>query len=201
MRIAYWAALLASPVVAASLAAQTAPDISKRGAGPADLCAELIAFAEKEVAAKRSPEGKQQNPQAGQSANLPAPRTEEPGTGRQGAGSADGKTSSETGGQTAAPPTTPVSPGAAPEAAASPHATDKSSSAPGATPEGATEVPPEKFELAQGVTLEQLRGVVKAGDRKSCRDAAQKLRRAGVAMPATLLALAALEPRPAKAQQ
>jgi hypothetical protein len=48
--------------------------------------------------------------------------------------------------------------------------------------------------LFADVTIEQIRAAVQNRDWAACRDAAQKMRRAGADMPATLIALAALDP-------
>jgi hypothetical protein len=44
------------------------------------------------------------------------------------------------------------------------------------------------------VTLQQAQELAARGDQRACRDAAQQMRRAGVTMPDTLIALAALRP-------
>ncbi len=73
-----------------------------------------------------------------------------------------------------------MSSGAAPEAATSPHATE------------AVKGPLAK--LFADVTIEQIRMAAQNRDWGACRDAAQKMRRAGADMPAPLMALAALDP-------
>lgn len=47
------------------------------------------------------------------------------------------------------------------------------------------------------LSVQEAEELAKANNTQGCRDAAQKLRRAGVVMPPALLALAALEPEPA----
>jgi hypothetical protein len=50
------------------------------------------------------------------------------------------------------------------------------------------------------VTLQLVRDSAQGANRLACRDAAQKMRRAGADMPAALIALAAYEPDAAKRQ-
>ncbi len=50
------------------------------------------------------------------------------------------------------------------------------------------------------LSAQEAEALAKADDPQACRDAAQRLRRAGVVMPPTLLALAALEPEEPAAQ-
>ena len=71
------------------------------------------------------------------------------------------------------PPPAGASPGPAPAAPAAPAA-------------GAGKPPP--------ITLEEATGLAAANDLRACQQAAQKLRRAGLALPAGLIALAALKP-------
>jgi hypothetical protein len=171
--------LSALPLAAAPALAQTPPSqppAAQPAAGPADLCRELLAYAEKSAAEPRSPDGQAAKSSRGADAD----------TGKQGGGSADSRSSSSTSSQESAPATEPTSPGAAPEAATSPHATD------GDKPAGGT--------LAGGYTIEAVRDTAAAGDRGACRDTAQKMRRAGGDLPAPLMALAAYEPDPAKRQ-
>lgn len=187
-------ALLAFPVFA-----QTAPSADAQAAnaqpqsGPADLCRELLAYAEK----KASEPSQAQAGQAPAAAGAPLPRADAQGTGRQGGGSVDQSSSAGTQSQPAAPTTTPATPGAAPEAAASAHATGASSGGAGASPAGSTDSSGQ-FKLAGDIALQQVRDTVKGGDRQACRDATQKMRRAGGDLPAPLIALAAYEPDPTK---
>ncbi len=189
-----------SALVTATALAQTAGPTSGTTAaqgqgGPADLCQELLAYAEKKAA--EPPEEAQV--QAPSPAGAPPPRHNEEGSGRQGGGSIGQSSSTETNTQEAAPPATPVSPGAAPEAASSGHASNTSEQESGATPAGAP-VPDAEFKLAGGITVQQVRETAGQSDRQACRDTAQTLRRAGADMPAGLIALAAYEPDPAKRQ-
>lgn len=142
--------------------------------GAADLCRELLAYAEKKAA--EPPKG--DTGQAGKAEEMRGDRRS-PGT--QGGGSSNRSTSSDTSGQSSAAPTAPVSTGAASEPATSGHANSPGGDATGS-------------ELAGGVTLQQLRETGGRGDRRACRDTAQTLRRAGADLPAALIALAAFEP-------
>jgi hypothetical protein len=185
LAILFGASCLAQPALA--------QDANTQQGGPADLCREFLAFAEK----KASEPPKQEQSQAAAPASAPKPRTDSPSGGTQGGGSVSGSASKDTSSQSSAPPTAPVSSGAAPEAASSPHATDSRSSGQGATPAGAA-VPKDEFKLAGDIPVKQVRDVAQQGDRQACRDLAQKVRRAGGDMPAALIALAAYEPDPAK---
>jgi len=54
--------------------------------------------------------------------------------------------------------------------------------------------PPDSAQKPPFVSLEQARASLKANDLTSCQQAAQQMRRAGVPMPDSLMALAALRP-------
>jgi hypothetical protein len=185
-------------ILAASALAQTSQTADAPAAqsqsGPADLCRELLAYAE--MKAKEPPKPAQS--QASAPADAPMPRADGQATGTQGGGSVGPSTSTDTSSQGGSAPTTaPVASGAAPEAASSPHATGGSAAGSGATPAGAG-TPPEEVKLAADITVQQVRDIAGRGDREACRDTAQTLRRAGADMPAALIALAAYEPDPAK---
>lgn len=145
--------------------------------GPANLCQELLAFAEKKASEPPKPAAA---PSSG------AMRPDNQSSGTQGGGTTNPSSSSNTSSQGAAPPTSPVSSGAAAEPATSPHATDQGSSDP---------VGPM---LAGGVTLQQVKDAASSGNHQACREAAQKIRRSGGDMPAALIALAAYEAPPAR---
>lgn len=179
-------ALIAAPVIAQ-------PSSPPQQSGPADLCQALVGYAEMKL--KEPP--KQEQGQAASPSSAPKPRGDGNSTGTQGGGSVDHSSSSNTSNQSSAPTTAPVASGAAPEAASSPHATDGTSDGQGATPAGAP-VGASEFELAGGISVQQVRVLAKNGDRQACRDTAQTIRRAGADMPAELIALAAYEPDPAK---
>src|SRR5829696_3043136 len=202
------AAQPAAPVPAAA----SAPPAAQAASGPADLCKELLAYAEKKAAEPpkpapgqaaapaQPPAPPQPAPAAGgsqQQASAAPPRVDGQSTGTQGGGSQGPSTSTNTTAQPAAPPTAPVATGAAPEAASSPHASGSGSA--GGAP-AAPAGPWGDTKLAGDTTLQQVRDTTGGGDRQACRDSAQKLRRAGADMPAPLLALAAYEPDPAKRQ-
>lgn len=190
--------------------------------GPADLCKELLAYAEKKAveppkppagqaaapaaapapaqpaAAAQQPPAQQQPaaaPQGGAGQQAAAtPRADGPATGTQGGGSVDRSTSANVASQQSAAPVSPATPGAAPEPAASAHAA--SSGAAQTTADG----PGGEVKLPGGATLQQVRDTTGGGDRQACRDAAQKMRRAGADLPAALIALAAYDPSVAKKQ-
>lgn len=140
-------------------------------AGPANLCQELLAFAEKAAAEARGSSGETKE------TTTLVPRQDGEGAGRQGGGSVSTSSSNDTSEQADAPTTSPAAPAAAPEAASSPHANDG-----GRGPAEST------------AQLAQIREAVERGDRMACRATVQELRRSGAEMPAALLALAAYEP-------
>lgn len=185
MRKALLAVLLGATALAAG------PAGAQQQGGAADLCQELLAYAEK----KASEPPKEQQNQASGPAAAPQPREDGHQTGTQGGGSVNSTSSSNTSSQGGSAPTTaPATSGAAPEAASSPHATDGGQSG---TPAGAA-VPDEEFKLAGDVPVGKVREIVSGGDRQACRDLVQTVRRAGGDLPAPLIALAAYEPDPAK---
>jgi hypothetical protein len=157
--------------------------------GPADLCQELLAYAEKKAAEP----SKAQAGQAPASASAPPPRSDEYASGTQGGGSVGPRSLRDTSAQPAAPPMVPTTPGATSEPATSPYAADPAGAS------GAAQGTAE-FKLAGDITLHQVRDIAERGDRQACRETAQKLRRAGADLPADLIALAAYEPDPAKRQ-
>ena len=69
---------------------------------------------------------------------------------------------------------------------------------PAAAPQGPTTAAPAAPTPGAGkppaITLEEATGLATANDLRACQQAAQKLRRAGLALPAGLIALAALKP-------
>lgn len=184
MRSGIFAVLFGSSALIAvsALAQTTAPPsnaplgTAQPKGGPADVCQELLAFAEMKVAEPPATA-------AGQ-----ATSTQD--------GSVSPSSSANMRSQAAAPPTVPVS--LAPlEAAVSPHASGSWHGGAGATPAG---TPATEFKLAGGTALQQVRDTAKGGDRQACRETVQTLRRAGADLPAALIALAAYEPDPAKRQ-
>lgn len=177
----------ASALAAVAFAQSTDPATpAAQSQGPADLCRELLAYAEKRAAGPS-----QAGPQGG-AASAQAPRADGHATGTQGGGSVSGSSSGNTSAQPAAPATAPAASGAAPEAASSPHANDGGAGGKDAS------AAKESFKFAGGVTLPDVHDAAQKGDRQGCRDIVQKLRRAADGLPADLIALAAYEPDPAK---
>jgi hypothetical protein len=198
MRSTLFVALLGSSVLGAvSAAAQGTGGGPQAASTPANLCQELLAYAEKKAAEppKEGAGGGEQKTTAA----APPSRGDTQQSGTQGGGSVGPSSSKDTGTQASAPPTTPVSPGAQSAPASSPYASDSGGSGKGASPPGATANPAE-FKLAGGVTLQQVRDTAGRGDRGACRDTTQELRRAGADLPAALIALAAYDPDAAKRQ-
>lgn len=195
----FFAVIGASVLMAASAPAQTTgsppattkPEAQSQ-AGPADLCHELLAYADKKASEASKPSAGQQ---ASTPAAAPLPRRDARESGTQGGGSVGPSSSADTSTQASAPPTLPVAPGASPEPATSPYASQSS----GTAQTGGAEKP-EEVKLAGGMALQQVRDTANGGDRQACRDTAQKLRHAGADLPAALIALAAYEPDPAKRQ-
>jgi hypothetical protein len=174
-------------LASASSAQTAAPE------GAANLCQELLAYAEKKAAEPPKAEGGQ----AAGMAAAPPPRRETEGSGTQGGGSVGPNASADTRSQGAAPTTTPTAPGAASEPATSPHASDGSTPGSGASAPGSGGSA-AAFKLAGDIPLQQVRETAGRGDRQACREMTQTMRRAGGDLPAALIALAAYEPDAAK---
>ena len=192
-RTLFTALFAASALAATAGLAQTGP--TRGDSGAANLCQELLAYAEEKAAEPPGDSGGQ----AASPAAAPLSRSDSPQSGTQGGGSVGPSSSSDTSSQTAAPPTTPVEPGANSAPAVSPHATDPSQAGQGASAPGAAG-PDEAFKLAGGITVQQVRELVEADNRQNCREAAQTMRRAGADLPAGLIALSAYEPDAANRQ-
>lgn len=183
MRNTLVALLFGASVLSSAASAQ-----DQAGQGAADLCKELLAYVEKKT--NEPPK----DAQAQAPAAAPAPRGDAQGSGTAGGGSVAADVSKDTSMQSSAPTTAPIAPGAASEPTSSPHATDGKDNAQDSSSSGNK----EEAKLAGGLTVQQVRDAAQAGDRQSCRDTTQKLRRAGGDLPAALIALAAYEPDPAK---
>src|SRR5919202_6717765 len=128
--------LVAVPVFAQGTSAP--PSGGPDGAsGPANLCQELLAYAEKKAAEPpKDAAGEQKAPAA-----APLPRADAEHSGTQGGGSVGPSSSTDTSSQASAPPTTPVAPGAESAPASSPHASDSSNAGKGASSPGTASSP------------------------------------------------------------
>lgn len=186
---------------APAAAAPAAPQQQARG--PANICQELVLFVRAPAAAQaatapppqqatavqapaQAQSVPQPNPAGGapqQSSGISAPVSSSgPGaTGPQGAAQANPSAPQAGQGQTAAAPSPAPAPGSSPQAAAQNAPAAAAATAPPPTPTPS----PAQIELVQKLAGEN--------DIKACRDEAQKMRKAGVALPAPLLALAALD--------
>jgi hypothetical protein len=167
-----------------------------RTAEPADLCQELLAYAEKKKAGEPAT-AESAAPQPVGSAAAPAPRADWQGSGTQGGGSSGVNASADTQSQASAPPTIPATPGAASEPATSPHASGGAEAARAASRPG-TEASAAAVNLPGGIRPERVRETAARGDRQACRDMVRTMRRAGVDLPAALIALAAYDPETTK---
>ncbi|MDB5593932.1 MAG: hypothetical protein JWM36_893 [Hyphomicrobiales bacterium] len=193
------AGLVLSTLLATSTLAQTPP--ARRA--PADLCVELVAFLHKD---QKKPEGA---PTAGGSVGGTAVQAPAAGSDRPTAGGSDnpqqtsGLSAPVTHGGTGASgpqgqaqesaPTAKENPkveGKAEVTAANKPAEPAKPATPPAAAAQAPVAPEPKPEVVQ-----EAEAAANAGDQLACRGAAQKMRRAGVALPLPLIALAALDPK------
>jgi hypothetical protein len=145
---------------------------SARGV-PANICQELVAFLQPKPPAPAP---------AGAAASPPAPQAAPGAPPAQAPGAAPGAPAASPQAATAAQPGAPGSPaaqGAGPSVQAS--------GQPAPVPQAATAPKPS-------MSLEDAETLARANDLRGCQEGAQKMRRAGVALPAGLLALAALKP-------
>ena len=174
----------------AAVAAQQSPDTGAaqqqgaRGA-PANICHELVAFLQpKPQTQSASPQAAGQ-PAQGQGA--PAPQAAgQPNQPPQAAGQSG--SAQQASGQSGVGPEAPK-PNAPQQASGSNAPQTSGQSAP--VPQGSAQSTPAET----AVTLEQAQAMAEANDVQGCRDAAQRMRRAGVALPPALIALAALDPQ------
>lgn len=197
--IEWSAGVVLSTLLATSAFAQTPP--AKRG--PANLCVELVAYLHKD---QKKPEAA---PAAAGSASTTAVQAPPPGGDRPTAGGSDnpqqtsGLSAPVTHGGTGASGPQGQAQETAPTAKENPKVEGKTEAtatnklpepAKPATPAPAAAqapvAPPPKPEVVQ-----EAEAAASAGDQLACRAAAQKMRRAGVALPLTLIALAALDPK------
>jgi hypothetical protein len=191
------AGLVLSTLLATSALAQTQP--AKRA--PADLCVELIAFIHKD---QKKAEGA---PTAGGPVGGTAVQAPAAGSDRPTAGGSDnpqqtsGLSAPVTHGGTGASGPQGSAQESAPTAKENPKVDGKAEAT-------ATNKPPEPAKpatpaAAQGPVapepkpevVQEAEAAANAGDQLACRAAAQKMRRAGVALPSPLIALAALDPK------
>ena len=192
----------------AAVAAQQSPDTGAaqqqeaRGT-PANICHELVAFLQpKPQAHSASP---QAAGQAAQGQGAPAPQaagqpTQPPQASGQ-SGSAQ-----QASGQSGVGPEAPK-PNAPQQASGSnaPQTSGQSAPVPQGSGQNAPQTSGQSAPVPQGsakstpaetaVTLEQAQAMAEANDVQGCRDATQRMRRAGVALPPALIALAALDPQ------
>jgi pentatricopeptide repeat protein len=153
-------------LMVAPTAPKTEPEPSADGGKPANICYELVAFLEQRAAQGQVP------------AAAPATSSQD--------ASAAPRAPQQPGQSASVPPG--GGPGSAPPPAVD--ATQHNSGLPAPIPPGQTGAKPPL------VTPEQARAYASADDVRACRDVVREMRRAGVAMPDGLLALAA---RPAEA--
>jgi hypothetical protein len=178
---------VASPSAGQISIAQGQPNAVSTHRGPADLCQELLAFVrasspEPVTAAQPSSQTATavQQPAQGSPVPLPAP---------------GGGAPQQTSGMSA--PVAPSGPGASGPQGATQQGSGSPPSGQGAqaSVQGAT-VTVAPSPIKPSVTqIETIEAAARDHSFQGCRDAAQDMRRAGVAMPAPLLALAALDLR------
>jgi hypothetical protein len=168
--------------------AQGVPNADSTRRGPADLCQELLAFVrapspEQVTAAQPSPQAATAVQQPAQGAPVPLPA---PG----------GGTPQQTSGMSA-----PVAPsgqgasgpqGATQQGSGSPPSTQGSQASVQGAPSASVTVAPSPIK-PNATQIERIEAAARDHSFQRCRDAAQDMRRAGIAMPTSLLALAALD--------
>jgi hypothetical protein len=180
----------ASPSADQKYLAQGRPNAVSTHRGPADLCQELLAFVrasspEPVTAAQPSSQTATavQQPAQGSPVPLPAP---------------GGGTPQQTSGMSA--PVAPSGPGASGPQGATQQGSGSPPSGQGAQAsvqgsQGATVTAAPSPIKPSATQIETIEAAARDHSFQGCRDAAQDMRRAGVAMPAPLLALAALDLR------
>ncbi|GJD97329.1 hypothetical protein OCOJLMKI_4558 [Methylobacterium iners] len=170
------------------------PPLDAATGKPANLCQELVAFVQQPDPAKKAdPQPAQlasavQAPKADSAESKPAAQgTAQNTSGQSGqiTQSGPGAAGPQGGTQNAAAPS-----GASGNATPSSNATQAAQTQAAPPPAGpATPVAPKPTPEA----IEQVKAAARSNDLSACRSAAQQMRRAGVAMPAPLLALSAMD--------
>jgi hypothetical protein len=190
VRVALLSATLLLPVEAS---AQDSPGAGK----PANLCQEIVAFVHQPDPALKSDAPPPQLATA-VSAKKPGDTSEKPA-----AGGTPQNTSGQSGQITASGPGAAGPQGDAQNKAAPAGSTATAAAppkdVPPAAPAAAPAAPPAPKPTAENV--QQVEAAAAKNDLQECRAVGQQMRRAGVAMPAPLLALSAMDPKLLEAAQ
>jgi hypothetical protein len=204
-----------TPEATAQASAVTAPAKGQ----PADLCLELSAFVQKQASGKSAEQNTGANPGSGTAVQAPKPASEQPKAGgsdnpqqtsglsapitKEGTGATGPQGDAQETAKSSAQNPKPDGPGSsaapAPQKSASPPAdVPRAPAAQGAQMTSKPATPPASQPGAPSPTpdaLQQAGAAVSSGDQKACRESIQKMRRAGVSLPAPLIALGALDPK------
>lgn len=161
--------------------AAAAQEAAPAKGAPADLCAELLAFVKPPEA---PPQPAAAPPQQATAVSAPAGKDAAQPSAQP--SSVAGETQQKSGLSGPVPASGPSSPPTFGQRMASANAEAK-----GAPPPGTPKPPPKPDEAM----VAKVEAAAAGGDAEGCRAAAQTMRKAGIALPAPLLALAALDPR------
>lgn len=210
-------------VARAQAPAPAPPAMTSTKSQPADLCVELSAYVQKETSAAKGEETSGASPGAGTAVQAPKAETEQPKVGgtdnaqqtsglsapitKEGTGASGPQGDAQEVAKSAQPNPKPDaqsgSTGAEPKrqddgkpltgqqsAAGQQSSTSAQTSKPPAPPSATAKAPPPSSEA-----LRQAETSIASKDQTACRAAIQTMRRAGVALPAPLIALGALDPK------
>ena len=198
------------------VAAQQTPDAAGTAAKPdeargrpANICHELVAFLQPKPAPQSAtPQAAAPQAATPQAVGQPQPAQAAGQPAQPPQASAQSGSAQQASGQGGVGPEAPK-PNAPAQQASGPNAPQTSGQSAPVPPQGSGQNAPQtsgqSAPIPQGstqstpaqtaVTFEQAQALAEANDIKACRDATQKMRRAGVALPPALIALAALDPQ------
>jgi hypothetical protein len=189
MRAVVFTVLATTALASFGATAQT-PAAPVRSGQPANVCRELVNFLREPAPAP----GPTAPPSPGTGS---APATQAPPqaqTMASGPAQAAGPAVAQSGLSAPVPQAGPGTPG--PQAAGKDPAIAQGTPQPAPTAAPAAPgAPPAPAPKPSPVTLEQAEALLGSDNLRGCRDAAQQIRRAGVKMPESLIALAALDPK------
>ncbi|MDB5509307.1 MAG: hypothetical protein JWL93_1776 [Hyphomicrobiales bacterium] len=217
-------AVVTLPTIARAQAPSSTPAVAtSKTSQPADLCVELSAYVPKETSSAKADETTGASPGTGTAVQAPKAETEQPKVGgtdnaqqtsglsapitKEGTGASGPQGDAQEAAKSAQPNPKPDaqsgSAGAEPKrqddgkpmtgqqsAAGQQSSTSAQTSKPPAPPSATAKAPPPTSEA-----LRQAKTSISSKDQTACRAAIQTMRRAGVALPAPLIALGALDPK------
>ena len=181
-------------------ASQVPPDIGRGSGRPANLCQELVAFIRQPDAARKADEAPPRlatavsaKKQDDSSAKPSAEGTPQSTSGQSGQITASGPGASGPQGvtQNEAAPSGSTATAVGPSRDTS-QPTSSGQGQPAATPAPTAEASAPK---PRAENVQQIEAAAASNDLQGCRAAGQRMRRAGVAMPASLIALSAMSPK------